>query len=121
QDCRGGGGGQDHPRDPCRRRRARDPRRHSCGRCARPCRWLERADGPGFEPDVEAGSMKLSGKVAIVTGGARGIGAAIVTVYVREGAKVVIADIEQEAAQALADGLAGSAIAVRLDVPDMES
>ena len=39
--------------------------------------------------------MKLNGKVAIVTGGARGIGLAIVKRYVAEGAKVVIADVDQ--------------------------
>ena len=37
--------------------------------------------------------MKLKDKVAIVTGGARGIGAAIVDRYVAEGARVAVADI----------------------------
>lgn len=40
---------------------------------------------------------RLAGKVAIVTGGARGIGAAIVTRLVSEGAKVMVADIAAEA------------------------
>ena len=36
---------------------------------------------------------RLDGKIAIVTGGASGIGAAIAAAYAREGAKVTIADI----------------------------
>jgi D-sorbitol dehydrogenase (acceptor) len=65
--------------------------------------------------------MKLDGKVAVVTGGARGIGADIVRAYVAEGARVVIADVETEPAQALAAELGDAAIAVRLDVRDAAS
>ena len=49
---------------------------------------------------------RLDDKVAIVTGGAMGQGAAIVRAYVAEGAKVVIADVAKEQGQALADELA---------------
>ncbi|HEY2228875.1 MAG TPA: SDR family oxidoreductase [Xanthobacteraceae bacterium] len=49
--------------------------------------------------------MKLDDKVAIVTGGARGIGLAIVRRYVAEGAKVVIADIDAAAGAAAANEL----------------
>ena len=38
--------------------------------------------------------MRLSGKVAIVTGGAKGIGGAIVTAFAREGASSVIPDLD---------------------------
>ncbi|MFB2550446.1 L-iditol 2-dehydrogenase [Ensifer soli] len=65
--------------------------------------------------------MQLKGKVAFITGGARGIGAAIATAYVAEGAKVVIADIETEAAAELASRLGASAHAVRLDVRSGDS
>jgi D-sorbitol dehydrogenase (acceptor) len=62
--------------------------------------------------------MKLRDKVAIVTGGARGIGEAIVRAYAAEGAKVAIADVETAKAEELAKQLGGAAIAVRLDVRD---
>jgi acetoin reductase-like protein len=62
--------------------------------------------------------MKLKDKVAIVTGGARGIGEAIVRAYAKEGAKVVIADVETAKAEELAKDLGAAAIAVKLDVRD---
>ena len=49
--------------------------------------------------------MKLSGKTAIVTGAARGIGYAICRRYLREGARVVMADIDEEAGAAAAKEL----------------
>ena len=65
--------------------------------------------------------MKLKDKVAIVTGGARGIGEAIVRAYAAEGAHAVIADVEIAKAEALAAELGGRALAVRLDVRDAAS
>ncbi|MFT3717359.1 SDR family NAD(P)-dependent oxidoreductase [Pseudorhodoferax sp.] len=59
-------------------------------------------------------------KVAIVTGGASGIGEAVCRRLSAGGAKVVVADFNGEAAQALADTL-GNAIAVQLDVADAEA
>jgi NAD(P)-dependent dehydrogenase (short-subunit alcohol dehydrogenase family) len=72
----------------------------------------------GKERNVE---MRLKDKTAIVTGGARGIGEAIVRAYVAEGASVVIADVEIVKAEALAVELAGKALAIRLDVRDIAS
>lgn len=64
----------------------------------------------------------LQGRVALITGGASGIGAAIAERFVREGAAVAIADRDEDRAQALASKLAdqGSAIACRVDVSDPE-
>ncbi|HZA67941.1 MAG TPA: L-iditol 2-dehydrogenase [Geminicoccaceae bacterium] len=65
--------------------------------------------------------MKLANKVAIVTGGAKGIGAAICRRYAQEGARVAIADILIDEAAALADDLDGGAFAVELDVASRQS
>ncbi len=65
--------------------------------------------------------MKLQDKVAIVTGGAQGIGEAIVRAFAAEGARVVIADVAQDKAGALAQDLGDNALAVRLDVRDPAS
>jgi glucose 1-dehydrogenase len=60
--------------------------------------------------------MKLSQKVAIVTGGARGIGLAIAQRFVAAGARVVIADVDEAAGQAAARGLGVQARFVAADV-----
>ncbi len=65
--------------------------------------------------------MRLSDKVAIVTGGARGIGRAIAEGYAREGARVCIADIEDKLAAETAASIGGGAFAVRLDVTKLAS
>ncbi len=60
--------------------------------------------------------MKLKDKVALVTGGARGIGAAIAERYVAEGARVAIADISLAHAEETAARHGDKAFAVALDV-----
>ena len=65
--------------------------------------------------------MRLAGKTAIITGGARGIGAAIAEGYAREGAKVCVADIETAAAEETAARIGNGSFAHRLDVTRMDS
>ena len=64
---------------------------------------------------------RVSGKVAIVTGGAMGMGAAHCRLLAREGAKVVVADIAEDAGRAVAAEHPGSMIFVNLDVTSAES
>ena len=60
--------------------------------------------------------MKLAGKTAIVTGGASGFGEGIARRFVREGARVVIADLNGKAARQLADELGDAALGLAIDV-----
>lgn len=63
--------------------------------------------------------MRLKGKTAIVTGGAKGIGFGIARRYVAEGAAVVIADVDAEAGPRAAAQLAGAGDLVRVFVTDV--
>jgi NAD(P)-dependent dehydrogenase (short-subunit alcohol dehydrogenase family) len=65
-------------------------------------------------------SDELAGKVAIVTGGASGIGRATVERFVEEGARVVIADVDVDAGQSLARELGDVAAFQQTDITDAD-
>lgn len=62
--------------------------------------------------------MRLAGKTAIVTGGGSGFGAGIVAKFIGEGARVMVADINEKAAQAIAQAAGNGATAHAVDVAD---
>ncbi|MEL6299480.1 MAG: L-iditol 2-dehydrogenase [Pseudomonadota bacterium] len=64
---------------------------------------------------------RLAGCTALITGAARGIGAAFAEAYVREGARVAIADIDIARGEATAAAIGGGAQAVAMDVTDVRS
>ena len=65
--------------------------------------------------------MRLEDKVALVTGAARGIGRGFAEGFVREGAQVVIADINLEAARQAAAEIGSACSAVHMDVTKLDS
>ena len=80
--------------------------RHGVNPC--PDHWIEKG--------VVTMGDELAGKVAIVTGGASGIGRAIVERFVAEGARVVIADVDDERGEELAAELGDAVAFRRIDV-----
>jgi len=59
---------------------------------------------------------RLDGKAAFVTGAAQGFGQAIAETFVREGARVAIADLQRDKAESVAEAIGAGALALRCDV-----
>ena len=64
--------------------------------------------------------MRFEDKVALVTGGGRGIGAATSQLFHREGASVVVCDMDEGPAREVSDALGGRALAMACDVTQRE-
>ncbi|MCY3890476.1 MAG: SDR family NAD(P)-dependent oxidoreductase, partial [bacterium] len=65
--------------------------------------------------------QEFDNKVAVITGAASGIGAALAAGFSAEGAKVVAADIDLAGAAATADAIGDNAMAIEVDVADRSS
>jgi NAD(P)-dependent dehydrogenase (short-subunit alcohol dehydrogenase family) len=64
--------------------------------------------------------MRLEGRAALVTGAASGIGRTIAHRFADEGARVALADLDRDAAEACAKDLGREAIALTVDVTDAD-
>ncbi|MGY5805624.1 L-iditol 2-dehydrogenase [Rhizobium sp. LEGMi12c] len=65
--------------------------------------------------------MKLKDKIALITGGARGIGLGFAEAFIKEGAKVIIVDVNIDRASEAARELGSNATAMKLDVTDLSA
>ncbi|MEO8602426.1 MAG: SDR family oxidoreductase [bacterium] len=65
--------------------------------------------------------MRLKDQVAIITGGGQGIGRAYAQRFAKEGARVVVADVNEAGAQSVAKELGGDAVGLKVDVSDEAS
>ncbi|QOV36383.1 3-oxoacyl-ACP reductase [Streptomyces ferrugineus] len=86
-----------------------------------PADGMDGTDGTdGAFPAANATDRPLTGRTALVTGAARGIGEAVAETLARDGARVVVLDVPQaeQDARRVADRLGGTALALDITVPD---
>ncbi|CAM0907252.1 unnamed protein product [Alopecurus aequalis] len=90
--------------------------REKCGRAAR----LAISSGllHGFSTDATPHAQRLSGKVAVITGAAGGIGKVTASEFIRNGAKVILADVQDDLGRSVAAELGPDATYTRCDVSD---
>src|SRR5256886_16156903 len=95
---------------------------------ARGPRYIDPGDARGYPQRLSAGEGvtvdSLKGRVGVVTGGASGIGRAMVEAFAREGARVVVADLDEAGMAEVVGPIrsrGGEALAVRTDVTDLAS
>src|SRR3989442_1172044 len=91
-------------------------------------RYIDPGDARGCPQRLSAGEGvtvdSLKGRVGVVTGGASGIGRAMVEAFAREGARVVVADLDEAGMAEVVGPIrsrGGEALAVRTDVTDLAS
>src|SRR5262245_52017194 len=83
--------------------------------------WPPERGGFGARATGGVGMRGLDGRVAVVTGGASGIGRAVAERLSQEGSKVVVVDRHGDAAEEVVAGLAGDGLAVAADVSKVEA
>lgn len=81
------------------------------------CKWYQVENKKGMVLTMG----RLDGKVAVITGGVGGMGKKHAEVFIREGAKVVIADLDQSAGDEAVEELGDQAYFIKLDVTDEEN
>ncbi len=81
----------------------------------------EHEDGLDIAADYVSGLFDVAGRVAVVTGGGSGLGAAIATGYAQAGAKVVLVDVSAEGAKQTADLIADQGSGAHVEIVDVTS
>src|ERR687894_3188257 len=80
-----------------------------CGFAINLCqKWRDREEGDSVSDSTPSGLDRLRGKVAVVTGPAKGIGKATAELFAREGARLVVTDIDEAGLSGLHERLPGS-------------